>query len=43
MKELNFFISKIKSKRKISSNLNLFNGIKTLRFAINLKNSLFIK
>jgi len=43
MKELNFFISKIKSKRKISDNLNLFNGIKTLRFAINLKNSLFIK
>jgi predicted dehydrogenase len=43
MKELNFFISKIKSKDKITNELNLFNGIKTLRFAINLKNSLFIR
>ena len=43
MKELNFFISKVKSKEKIKNSLNFHNGIKTLRFAMNLKNSLFIK
>jgi hypothetical protein len=37
IKELKFFLSKIKSKNKISSSLNIFNGIKTLRFAIKLK------
>jgi predicted dehydrogenase len=39
IKELKFFLSKIKFKNKISSSLNLFNGIKTLRFAIKLKNN----
>lgn len=37
IKELKFFISKIKSKQKISNDLNLFNGIKTLRLALKLK------
>jgi len=37
IKELKFFISKIKSKKKISNDLNLHNGIKTLRFALKLK------
>jgi predicted dehydrogenase len=37
IKELKFFLSKIESKKKISNNLNLFNGIKTLRFALKLK------
>ena len=37
IKELKFFISKIKTKKKISNDLNLFNGIKTLRFALKLK------
>ena len=37
VKELKFFISKIKSKQKISNDLNLFNGIKTLRLALKLK------
>jgi predicted dehydrogenase len=36
-KELKFFLSKIKSKQKISNDLNLFNGIKTLRLALKLK------
>lgn len=37
IKELKFFMSKIKSKQKISNDLNLFNGIKTLRLALKLK------
>jgi predicted dehydrogenase len=39
MKEIKFFLTKIKSKNNISKSLNLFNGIKTLRFAIKLKNN----
>jgi len=39
IKEIKFFLSKIKSKNNICSSLNLFNGIKTLRFAISLKNN----
>jgi hypothetical protein len=39
IKELKFFISKIKSEQKISNSLNLYNGIKTLRFALKLKKS----
>ena len=41
-KEIKFFISKVKSKKLISKNLSLFNGIKTLRFALKLKNK-FVK
>ncbi len=37
IKEVKFFLSKIKSKQKISDKLNLINGIKTLRFALKLK------
>ena len=37
IKELKFFLSKIKSNSNISDELNLFNGIKTLRFAMKLK------
>ena len=37
IKELKFFISKVKSKTMISSSLNLYNGIKTLRFALKMK------
>jgi predicted dehydrogenase len=39
IKEIKFFLTKIKSKNIISKSLNLFNGIKTLRFAIKLKNN----
>jgi predicted dehydrogenase len=39
IKELKFFISKVKSKTKIPDGLNLSNGIKTLRFAMKLKNN----
>jgi len=39
IKELKFFISKVKSKTKISNSLNLSNGIKTLRFTMKLKNN----
>ena len=42
IKEIKFFLSKIKSKQKISNKLNLINGIKTLRFALKLKRK-FIK
>ncbi len=42
IKEIKYFISKVKSKKMISKNLNLYNGIKTLRFALKLKNR-FIK
>ena len=38
IKEIKFFISKVKSKKLISKDLNLYNGIKTLRFALKLKN-----
>tara|TARA_B100000925_G_scaffold290923_1_gene277376 strand:- start:1632 stop:2663 length:1032 start_codon:yes stop_codon:yes gene_type:complete len=37
IKEIKFFISKVKSKKLISKDLNIFNGIKTLRFALKLK------
>ena len=37
IKELKFFISRVKSKRMIPNSLNLYNGIKTLRFALKLK------
>ena len=39
IKELRFFLSKIKSNNNICNSLNLYNGIKTLRFAIKLKNN----
>ena len=42
IKEIKFFISKVKSKKLIPKNLNLYNGIKTLRLALKLKNR-FIK
>lgn len=41
IKELKFFISKVKSKQKISNNLNLLNGIKTLQFALDLKRNYY--
>jgi len=41
IKELKFFISKVKSKTKISNDLNLLNGIKTLRFALKLKRNFY--
>jgi predicted dehydrogenase len=37
IKELKYFISKVKTKKKIPNNLNLMNGLKTLRFALKLK------
>jgi len=37
IKELKFFISRVKSKTMIPNSLNLYNGIKTLRFALKLK------
>ena len=37
IKELKFFISKVKSNKMIENNLNLHNGIKTLRFALKMK------
>lgn len=37
IKEVRFFLSKIKSKKLISKDLDLHNGIKTLRFALKLK------
>ena len=40
IKEVKFFISKVKSKKLISKDLNLYNGIKTLRFALKLKSKL---
>jgi predicted dehydrogenase len=39
IKEVKFFISRVKSKKLISNDLNLYNGIKTLSFALNLKNN----
>ena len=36
LKEIKFFFSKIKSNQKIPDSLNLYNGIKTLRFALKL-------
>lgn len=40
IKELRFFLSKVKSNQKISKNMNLHNGIKTLRLALKLNNFL---
>ena len=37
LKEVKFFISKIKSKKQISNDLNLLHGIKVLKFALELK------
>lgn len=37
VKELKYFISKIKSKTKVPDKLNLINGLKTLRFSLKLK------
>ena len=37
IKELNFFLKKVKKKKKINDDLNIFNGIKTLNFVLNLK------
>ena len=43
IKELKFFISKVKSNTMIQNDLNLNNGIKTLRFALKMKkNSVII-
>ncbi len=36
LKEIKFFFSKIKSNQRIPDSLNLYNGIKTLRFALKL-------
>lgn len=41
IKELKYFISKVKSKKKIPNDLNLSNGIKTLIFALKLKRNFF--
>ena len=38
MNEIKYFVNKIKRKKKISENLSIHNGIKTLQFAIKLKN-----
>ncbi len=35
--EIKFFLTHVKRKKKINNSLNLFNGIKTLKFAIDLK------
>ena len=37
IKEIKYFISKVKSNKLIPKDLNIFNGIKTLRFALKLK------
>ena len=37
IKELKFFITHVKTKKMIPKNLNLYNGIKTLRFALKMK------
>lgn len=37
IKELKFFISRIRLKKRIDNNLNIYNGIKTLKFALKLK------
>jgi len=37
IKELKYFIYKVKSKKKIPNSLNLLNGLKTLQFALKLK------
>ena len=39
VKEIKFFLSRVKSKNSIPRSLNLFNGIKNLSFAIKLKNN----
>ena len=38
VEEIKFFLLKVRSKKLISKDLNLYNGIKTLRFALKLKN-----
>ena len=40
-KEIKFFISSIKLKKKISNDLNINNGIKTLKFALKLKQDFY--
>ena len=37
IKEIKYFVSKVKSKTKIPKSLSLTNGLKTLRFALKLK------
>ena len=37
--EMKFFIKNIKEKKIIKKNLSIYNGIKTLQFAMNLKNN----
>ena len=37
IEEIKYFISKVKSKKLIPKDINIFNGIKTLRFALKLK------
>ena len=37
IKEIKYFISHIKKNKPIGKSLNLFNGIKTLKFALELK------
>jgi predicted dehydrogenase len=36
--EINFFVKKINEKKIIEKNLSIYNGIKTLQFALSLKN-----
>ena len=38
IKELKFFINKIKNKKIIDNRYNIFNGIKTLKIALTIKN-----
>lgn len=40
IKEVKYFTSKVKSKTMIPNNLSLYNGIKTLRFALKMKKKL---
>ena len=35
--EVKFFLTHVKKNKKINNSLNLFNGIKTLKFALDLK------
>ena len=41
IKEIKYFISKVKSKTKIPESLNLTNGLKTLHFALKLKQNFY--
>ena len=36
---MKFFVKNIKEKKIIRKNLSIYNGIKTLQFAMNLKNN----